>query len=124
MKKKDLVTLILGVIGGMLFALGMCMTMLPKWNAFNQGIVLGIIGVVVLLVDIMVRRKMEGKAPIKFNLKTVLTVIFGIVSVIVFGLGMCMTMLWDNYMILGIVVGMVGIAMLICLIPMAKGIIE
>ena len=33
MKKKDFVTLMMSVVGGILFALGMCMALLPEWNA-------------------------------------------------------------------------------------------
>lgn len=40
MEKKNFVTLVMSVIGGMFFALGMCMCLLPEWGAFNQGVVL------------------------------------------------------------------------------------
>ena len=49
MKKKDFLTLILSTIGGILFALGMCMALLPEWGAMRQGIVIGVVGAVVLL---------------------------------------------------------------------------
>ena len=39
MKKKNFVSLVMGTVGGILFALGMCMCMLPQWNAFTQGVV-------------------------------------------------------------------------------------
>ena len=61
MTKKDFMTLILGTIGGILFALGMCMALLPEWNAFQEGIVLGCVGLVILLVMVLIRRKMAGK---------------------------------------------------------------
>lgn len=61
MKKKDFVTLILSTMGGILFALGMCMALLPQWGAMAQGVVIGIIGAVILLAMIPVRRKMDGK---------------------------------------------------------------
>ena len=38
--------MILGTIGGILFALGMCMAMIPEWNAFRPGIVIGVIGLI------------------------------------------------------------------------------
>ena len=47
MKKKDFVTLIMSTVGGILFALGMCMALLPEWGAMAQGIVIGVIGAVV-----------------------------------------------------------------------------
>ena len=44
MKKSSFVAMILGTVGGILFALGMCMALIPEWNAFNQGIIMGVIG--------------------------------------------------------------------------------
>lgn len=122
MKKENFVTLIMSVIGGLIFALGMCMALLPEWNAFTPGVVCGVIGAVILLAMAIVRRKMTNAAPIEINGKTVGIVIYGIFSAIVFGVGMCMTMVWEGLMIWGIVVGIIGIVLLICLIPMIKGI--
>ena len=45
-KKSNFVAMILGTIGGILFALGMCMAMIPEWNAFRPGIVMGVIGLI------------------------------------------------------------------------------
>ena len=120
MKKKNFVSMIMGTIGGILFALGMCMCMLPEWNAFTQGVVVAAIGVVVLLIMLIVRRKMEGKPAIQPNGKAIATVLLGIVGTLVLGVGMCMVMIW-NMLIWGIVVGIVGIILLLCLIPICKG---
>lgn len=122
MKKENFVTLIMSVIGGLIFALGMCMAMLPEWNAFTPGVICGITGAVVLIAMVIVRRKMTNAAPIEINGKTVGIVIYGIFSTLVFGVGMCMTMVWSNLMIPGIIIGIIGIVLLICLIPMIKGI--
>ena len=120
MKKKDFVTLIMSVIGGILFALGMCMALLPEWGAMTQGVVMGAVGLLVLLAMLLVRRKMDGKPAIVFNGKAIATTLFGVLAAVVFGVGMCMTMVW-NMMVPGIVVGIVGIVLLICLIPICKG---
>ena len=120
MKKKDFVTLMMSVVGGILFALGMCMALLPEWNAMTQGVVIGAVGLVVLLVMLLVRRKMDGKPAIVFSGKAIATTLFGIFSTVVFGIGMCITMVW-NMMIPGIAVGLVGILLLLCLIPVCKG---
>lgn len=120
MKKKDFVTLILSTVGGILFALGMCMALLPEWEAMTQGIVIGAIGAVVLLAMVLVRRKMDGKPAIVFNGKAIGTTLLGVAGAIIFGVGMCMTMVWEM-MVPGIVVGIVGIVVLLCLIPAIKG---
>ena len=120
MKKKNFVTLIMCVVGGILFALGMCMALLPEWDAMTPGIVVGAVGAAVLLATVIVRRKMDGKRAVVFNGKTVGTALFGILGAVVLGVGMCMVMVWDM-MIPGIAVGIVGIVLLLCLIPIIKG---
>ncbi len=120
MKKKDFVTLIMSTVGGILFALGMCMGLLPEWEAMTQGIVIGAIGLVILLIMVIVRRKMDGKPVIVFNGKAIGPTLLGILGAIVLGVGMCMTMIWDM-LIPGIIVGIVGIILLLCLIPVIKG---
>jgi len=120
MKKSSFVAMIMGTVGGILLALGMCMCLLPEWNAFRPGVIMGCIGLVVLLAMVIVWRRMEGKEPIRLNGKTVGTVLLGIVGAILLGVGMCLTMVWSN-MILGIVIGIVGIVVLLALIPLVKG---
>lgn len=120
MKKKNFVSLVMGTVGGILFALRMCMCMLPQWNAFTQGVVVSAVGAVVLLAMLVVRRKMEGKPAVRLNGKAVATVLLGVVGALVLGVGMCMVMVW-NMLMWGIVVGIVGIVLLICLIPLCRG---
>ena len=120
MEKKNFVTLILSVVGGLLFALGMCMGLLPEWNALKPGIVVGAVGVVILLVMVLVRRKMDGKPMIVLNGKAIGTTLLGVLGAIVLGVGMCMVMVWDM-LIPGIIVGIIGIVLLLCLIPVIKG---
>ena len=120
MKKSSFVAMILGVIGGILFALGMCMALIPEWDAFVPGVVMGAAGVLVLLIMIFVWRKLEHKNPIRVSGKTIGTVLLGIAGALLLGVGRCLTMVWSN-MIIGILIGLVGIIVLICLIPLAKG---
>ena len=96
------------------------MALLPEWGAMTQGIVIGVIGAVVLLAMVLVRRKMNGKPVIVFNGKVIGTTLLGVVGAIVLGVGMCMVMVWEM-MVPGIVVGIVGIVLLLCLIPVVKG---
>lgn len=123
MKKSNFVAMILGTIGGILFALGMCMALIPEWNAFRQGIIMGAAGLVVLLIMVLVWRKMENKAPIHLSGKTIGSILLGIAGALLLGVGMCLTMVWSN-MVLGIVIGIVGIVLLLCLIPLTKGLEE
>lgn len=120
MKKSTFVSMILGTIGGILFALGMCMALIPEWNAFRPGVIMGVIGAVVLLIMVFVWRRMENKAPIKLSGKTIGATLVGIVGALLLGIGMCLTMVWSN-MIAGIVIGIIGIVVLLCLIPFIKG---
>ena len=121
MKKSTLVAMILGTVGGVFFALGMCMALLPEWGMFNQGIACGVIGLVILLVALLIWRRMEGKAPIHVPPKAVGTVVVGVLGALLLGVGMCLSMVFGN-MALGIAVGIVGIIVLLLLIPLAKGI--
>lgn len=121
MKKSNFVALILGTIGIVFFALGMCMCMIPEWGMFNKGIVAGVIGLVVLLITVFVWRRMEGKEPIKLNAKTVGSVAVGVFGALLLGVGMCLCMVFSK-MILGVVIGLIGIVVLLMLIPLTKGI--
>ncbi|MBS6355771.1 hypothetical protein [Oscillibacter sp.] len=120
MKKSNFVALTLGTIGVVCFALGMCMALLPEWGMFQQGIVCGVIGLVILLITAAVWRKMEGKAPIKLNAKTIGAVAVGVLGALLLGVGICMSMVFGK-MVLGIAVGLVGIVVLLFLIPLVKG---
>lgn len=112
--------MILGTIGGILFALGMCMALIPEWNAFRPGVIMGVIGAVVLLIMVLIWRKMENKAPVRISGKTIGAVLIGIAGALLLGVGMCLTMVWSN-MVMGIVIGIIGILVLICLIPFIRG---
>ena len=119
MKKRDFMTLIFGVVGGLLFSIGLCMCLLPEWNAFQPGVICAAIGAVVLLALVIVRTRQSGKK-IHINWKLTGKIAFGVFAALVLGVGMCMIMVW-NLMLPGIAVGVVGIVLLLCLIPMFVG---
>lgn len=123
MKKSSFVATVLGTVSGVLFALGMCMALIPEWNAFQQGVVFGCIGLLLGLITLVVWRRMEHKTPVKLSGKTVLTVIVGIIGALALGVGMCFSMVWGK-MVVGIVIGLAGIVILLFLIPLTKGIKE
>lgn len=122
MLKKNFVTLVLSTIGGILFAMGMCMCMLLEWNAFSQGIAVGAAGVLILLIMMMVRRKMEGKPVIvRPSGKVVGIVIVSVAGALLLGVSMCMVTVFQGMMIQGIAIGLVGITVLLTLIPLCRG---
>ena len=120
MKKKNFVTLVLGVVFGLLFGVGMCMCLLPEWNSFTEGVIVAAIGGVGLLALGGYHFLSDGKK-ISVNWKLLNKIAFGIVGALVLGLGMCMIMVW-HLTLWGILVGVVGIVLLLCLIPMCVGI--
>ena len=120
MKKSSFVAMILGTVSGVSFALGMCMALLPQWKLFTEGVILGAVGLVLALITIIVWRKMEKKAPIKLNKKTLFTSVFAVLGALVLGAGMCLCLVWENF-ILGTVIGVTGIVLLLSLIPIIKG---
>ena len=121
MKKSSFVAMILGTVSGILFALGMCMALIKEWNTFTSGIILGLIGLVLGVITFFIWRKMENKKPIKLSGKALATTLIGIVGALALGVGMCLTMVWQN-MVLGVIVGIVGILILLSLIPIIKGV--
>ena len=120
MKKSSFVAMLMGTVSVVLFALGMCMALIPEWGAFRPGIVSGCVGLLLGLTTVIVWRKMEHKAPIRFSVKTVFAAVVGVVGALALGIGMCFCMVWGK-MVLGIVIGLIGIVVLLCLIPLTKG---
>lgn len=123
MKKSSFVAMILGTAGGVLFALGMCMALIPEWGAFQAGIIFGCIGLALGLATVIVWRKMEHKAPVQISGRAVLTAAVGVTGALALGVGMCFSMVWGK-MVMGVVIGLLGILILLSLIPLTKGIKE
>ena len=120
MKKSSFIAMLLGTVSGVLFALGLCMALIAEWDAFGAGLVFGAAGLALGLVTIGVWRKMEHKPPIRISGKTALTLLTGLAGALGLGLGMCCTMVWSR-LVPGIVIGLIGILILLCLIPLRKG---
>ena len=119
MKKETLLEIILGTIGGLIFAIGMCMCLIPEWNLFTVGVVVSIVGFIVLLCIIPIYRKEHPKKAKnkKIDLGLVLTWIIGIVGSLIMGFGMSKIMVNSPEkmdMIIGMITGVVGL--LICVL--------
>lgn len=118
MKKETLLEIVLGTIGGLVFALGMCMCLIPEWNLFNAGVVVAIFGFIILLCIIPVYKSNHPSKPHKpVNVGFVMTWVIGIVGALVMGFGMSKTMVdgaGSSDMLMGIVIGIVGL--IICVL--------
>lgn len=121
MKKSSFVALMLGTVSGVLFALGLCMALIPDWDSFRPGVVLSCAGMVLGIVTVLVWRRMEHRQPLRISARSVFTVAVAVVGALALGVGMCFSMVWDQ-MVLGIVIGLIGIVVLLLLIPLTKGI--
>ncbi len=117
MKKDTLLEIILGTVGGLIFALGMCMCLIPEWNMFTAGVIVAIVGFIVLLCIIPVYRKSHPKKEHKPIDKGLLaTWIIGIVGSLVMGFGMSRVLVdgKSGLDILGMICGIIGL--LICVL--------
>ena len=121
MQRKNFVSMILGTIGGILFALGLCMCLLPEWGVFAPGVVMAAVGAAVLVIMLAVRRRMEGKPAVRLSGRAVGSAALGTAGALTLGVGMCLVMVW-SMLVPGILVGIVGIVLLLCLIPLVRGI--
>ena len=118
MKKETLLEIILGTVGGLIFAVGMTMCLLPEWNLFTQGVVVSIIGFIILLCIIpMYRKEHPRKSHGPINWGIVLTWVVGIIGSLIMGFGMSKVMIegaTSSDMLVGIITGVVGL--IICVL--------
>ena len=117
MKKSGFIALILGTVSGVLFALGMCMALLPEWDAFTEGVLFGVSGLLLGLITFFVWNK---KLP-ELKGTNLLLIAFGVLGVLILGAGMCLCLVWEQ-IVWGTLIGLLGIILLISLIPLVKGI--
>ena len=92
MKKSNFIALILGTIGTVFFALGMCMALITEWEMRQQGTICGVVGLVVLLADFLIWRRMEGKEPIHISGKTLGITALSVFGALLLGVGMSLCM--------------------------------
>ncbi len=118
MKKETLLEIILGTIGGLVFAIGMCMCLIPEWDLFKVGILVSIIGFIILLCIIPIYKTNSPKKQHgKINWGIVFTWLIGIVGALVMGFGMSKIMVDEvtkSDMIIGLIAGIVGL--MICVL--------
>ena len=113
MKKETLMEIILGTIGGLIFAIGMCMCLIPEWDLFKVGVVVSIVGLIILLCIIPIyKNEHPSTTSKKINLSFVLAFVIGIIGALIMGFGMSKVMV-DNAnrsdMLIGIITGVIGL---------------
>ena len=121
MKKETLLEIILGTVGGLIFAIGMCMCLLPEWGLFTQGVIVSIIGFIVLLCIIPIYRKEHPSKPHgPINWGIVLTFVVGVIGSLIMGFGMSKVMVGEasqTDMLVGIITGVVGLVICVLNYP-------
>ena len=112
----------MGTIGGVLFALGMCMALVEQWNTRAQGVAFGAAGLFVGAATLFVWCRMENKklSMPKLSGRNLLRAVYIAVAVLLLGVGMCLCLVWQQF-VWGTFVGLAGILMGLGLIPMLKG---
>lgn len=120
MNKKHFINLVICVLAGLFFSIGLCMCLLPEWNMLIAGIVITSIGGISLIIMGIIAYIKKEKTEKHINWKFVGKITYSVISILIIGLSMAMIMVW-NLMLWGIVVGIVGIIMLLFLIPMFAG---
>ena len=120
MKKSSFVEMVLGTVSGMMLALGMCMALIPEWNAFRPGVIFGCMGLLLGLITLIVWRRMEHKEPVHISGRMLGLTAVSIVGALALGVGMCFCMVWGK-LVSGIVIGLIGIVILLSAVPLAKG---
>ena len=123
MKKSSFVTLILGSVSLIFFALGFCMALLPEWNLFGPGVLCGCVGLGLGLVTWLVRRRLTGQPPLRFSPRLAGLFLLGLGGTVLFGGGLCLCMVWNRYP-QGIAVSLAGLAVYLILVPLSRGIRE
>ena len=121
MKKSTFIFLVLTVVFGLMFALGMCMCLLPEWNLFTPGVIVTALGALALIIIGLVKWIMAGKPMAKINWALTGKLAYAVLAYLVLGAGMAMIMAFEGLMLPGIAVGVVGIVLALGCIPVFKG---
>ena len=102
------------------FAIGMCMCLLPEWNMFTPGVITTAVGGGALLIWGIVVFFARGLYRININARLVGKILYAVICVLTLGAGMAMIMALDMFAV-GICVGGAGLALSLFAIPMFIG---
>ena len=119
MKKDTLLQIILGTIGGLIFAIGMTMGLMKEWDLLIPGIVVGVIGFIILLSIIPIYRKNHPRKQERkeANVGLITAILIAIIGALIMGFGMSKVMVGNpsqTELITGIIIGVAGL--IICVL--------
>lgn len=121
MKKETLLEIILGTIGSLFFAIGMCMCLIPEWNLFKAGCIVTIVGFIILLCIIPIYRSSHPKKQHgPMNWRIVFTWGIGVIGAFLLGFGMSQIMVGNpsqTDLLIGMAAGIVGLIIIILNYP-------
>ena len=120
MNKNSFIAMFLGCISAIFSGAGALFMLIIGWDALGVGLAFEFLGLLFLVCMLLSWRKIKDKASVVFSKRVVLIVMIAIVGVFVLGFGLCLIMLW-NHTIIGSIQSGVGLFMLICLIPLLRG---
>lgn len=121
MKKKAFLFLLLTTAAGLMFALGMCMCLVPEWNLFKPGVVVTGLGLLALMVVALAAWIRTGKPVAKINWALTGKIAYGVVSALVLGAGMSLCMVWARFLP-GILLGLLGMAGIAAAYPLYQAV--
>ena len=119
MKKSSTAAIsIMGTVGGLLLAIGMCMCLLPAWNAVAPGAILSVLGAVTLAAIWPVSRKASGKAVVHLTGGSVAAILLGLAGAAALGVGVfhCLQVISA----FGLAVGIAGLALLLAAVLVGR----
>ena len=130
MKKENLVSMVLGIVGGIPFALGMVMALMNEWNLLIPGIICGSIGLIILISILPIYRKMVGKTNKKLQTSTIISTLIGLVGTTGLAFALVNVLTNDNISetplksIIAIGVGLIGIVVCLVNYPINKVLVK
>ena len=120
MRKSSFAKLVLFVMLAFVFAIGMCMCLLPEWNMFIPGVITTAVGGGALLIWGIAVFFARGLYRVNFNVRLVGKILYAAICVLTLGAGMAMIMALDMFAV-GICVGGAGLLLALFAIPMFIG---
>lgn len=90
------VTVMNGIFGFLLFAIGMCMCLVPQWNAFYFGIFLIVIGMLLMFLTWFLWGKLTNRPKFKISKEVFISTLLKTLSLLILGLSLSLVLVWEQ----------------------------